>query len=115
MIHQMKLKNDPFERIKSGKKIIEIRLYDEKRRKIKENDYIEFTNLENGELIKVKVIKLHLFNTFKELFDNFDNSYFGHDKNEEISYERMYDYYTREEEKELGVVGIEIKLVKEDE
>ena len=115
MIHQMKLKNDPFERIKSGKKIIEIRLYDEKRRKIKENDYIEFTNLENGEVIKVKVIKLHLFNTFKELFDNFDNSYFGHDKNEEISYERMYDYYTREEEKELGVVGIEIKLVKEDE
>ena len=59
MIHQMKLKNDPFERIKSGKKTIEIRLYDEKRRKIKENDYIEFTNLEDGEVIKVKVIKLH--------------------------------------------------------
>ena len=115
MIHQMKLKNDHFERIKSGKKIIEIRLYDEKRRKIKENDYIVFTNLESGEIIKVKVIKLHLFNTFKELFDNFDNSYFGHDENEKISYERMYDYYTKEEEKEYGVVGIEIKLVKGDE
>jgi len=115
MIHQMKLKNDPFERIKSGKKIIEIRLYDEKRRKIKENDYIEFTNLETGEVIKVKVIKLHLFNTFKDLFDNFDNSYFGHDKTDEISYERMYDYYTKEEEKDLGVVGIEIKLVNGDE
>ena len=115
MIHQMKLKNDPFERIKSGKKTIEIRLYDEKRRKIKENDYIEFTNLEDGEVIKVKVIKLHLFNTFKELFDNFDNSYFGHDTNEKINYERMYDYYTKEEEKELGVVGIEIKLVNGDE
>ena len=43
MIHQMKLRSDPFERIKSGKKTIEIRLYDEKRRKIKEKDFIEFT------------------------------------------------------------------------
>jgi ASC-1-like (ASCH) protein len=111
----MKLKNDPFERIKSGKKIIEIRLYDEKRRKIKENDYIVFTNLESGEIIKVKVIKLHLFNTFKDLFDNFDIKYFGHNDNDKISYERMYDYYTKEEEKEYGVVGIEIKLVKGDE
>ncbi len=115
MEHEMKLQPEYYNFILNGTKRIEIRLYDEKRRKIKENDYIEFTNLENGELIKVKVIKLHLFNTFKELFDNFDNSYFGHDKNEEISYERMYDYYTREEEKELGVVGIEIKIIKGDE
>ncbi len=115
MIHQMKLRDNPFQRIKSGKKTIEIRLYDEKRRKIKENDYIEFTNLEDGEVIIVKVIKLHLFKTFKELFEKFDNSYLGHDKNDKIDYKRMYDYYTEEEEKELGVVGIEIKIIKGDE
>lgn len=115
MLHQMKLRNDPFQRIKNGKKTIEIRLYDEKRKLLNVDDYIEFTNLDNNEKLKVKVIKLHLFKTFKDLFDKFDNSYLGHDENDKISYERMYDYYTKEEEKEYGVVGIEIKLVKGDE
>ena len=112
MIHQMKLKNDPFERIKSGKKIIEIRLYDEKRRKIEIGDYIEFTNLESGEKIIVKVIKLHLFETFKDLFNHFDSSYFGHDN---LDYNKMYEYYTKEEEKEYGVFGIEIRKENGDE
>lgn len=33
MIHQMKLNDDPFERIKNGTKTIEFRLYDEKEEK----------------------------------------------------------------------------------
>ena len=43
MRHTMKLKEDPFERMKNGTKTIEFRLYDEKRRKIKVGDeiYIE--------------------------------------------------------------------------
>ena len=113
MIYQMKLKDNPFRRISEGRKTIEIRLYDEKRRLVQPDDYIEFTNMEDGKKIKTKVIKLHLFNSFKELFDKFDNSYLGHD--EKVDYKRMYDYYTEEEEKEYGVVGIEIKLVKGDE
>ena len=68
MTHKMKLRNDPFNRIASSKKTIEIRLYDEKRRNIKINDYIEFTNMETGEQILVKVIDLHLFKSFKDLF-----------------------------------------------
>lgn len=42
MRHTMKLKEDPFERMKNGTKTIEFRLYDEKRRKIKVGDEIEF-------------------------------------------------------------------------
>ena len=34
MRHTMKLKEDPFERMKNGTKTIEFRLYDEKRREI---------------------------------------------------------------------------------
>jgi len=34
MIHQMTLYNGPFEAIQSGKKTIEMRLYDEKRKKL---------------------------------------------------------------------------------
>ena len=108
-------RSDPFNRIKDEKKKVEIRNYEEKRRKVKENDIIEFTNQETNEVLQVKVIKLKLFKTFKELFDYYDNSYLGHDSNDIISYERMYDYYSIDEEKEYGVVGIEIKLIKGDE
>ena len=42
MTHNMKLNDAPFETIKNGKKTIELRLYDEKRRKIKIGDTICF-------------------------------------------------------------------------
>ena len=34
MIYEMKLRNSPFTKIKNGNKTIELRLYDEKRKKI---------------------------------------------------------------------------------
>ena len=56
MIHELRLHNEPFEKIKSGTKTIEIRLYDEKRKLIKENDLIEFTNRNTNEKIRTKVL-----------------------------------------------------------
>ena len=84
-----------------------------KRRKIKVNDYIEFTNLDNNELLKVKVTNLYNYNTFKELIDNLDSSYLGYDK--ETLNELIYDIYSKEEENNYGVIGIEIKIIKGDE
>ena len=49
MKHYMKLQNDPFTKIKNKTKTIEMRLNDEKRRKIKIHDLIEFTNIKTGE------------------------------------------------------------------
>ena len=46
MVHQIKLNESLFERIKNGTKTIEFRLYDEKRRKIKLGDKIEFSKLQ---------------------------------------------------------------------
>ena len=40
MLHKMKLNETPFEKMKSGTKTIEFRLYDEKRQKIKVGDQI---------------------------------------------------------------------------
>ena len=45
MVHQMKLLESPFERIKNGTKTIEFRLFDEKRKQIKIGDQIEFSKL----------------------------------------------------------------------
>ena len=47
----MKLQDDPFTKIKNKTKTIEMRLNDEKRKKIKQNDLIEFTNIKSKEIL----------------------------------------------------------------
>ena len=112
MIHEMKLQNNPFESIKNGTKKIEMRLYDEKRRKVNIGDYIEFKNLLTNEIIKTKVINLYKFNNFSELYNNFDKILLGYKEDEESNPSDMNKYYSESEQQEYGVVGIEIELIK---
>ena len=107
MIHKMKLVNFAFDAIKNGKKDIEIRLNDEKRRLINIGDTIEFINVDTSETLKVQVINLHKYKSFKELFNSFDNERFGLKKTDDESI--MRNFYTKEEEEKYGVLGIEIK------
>ena len=69
MKHEMRLHPEPFNLIKKGTKTIEMRLYDEKRKQIKEGDIITFTNRETGEKIDTKVLKLHIYPSFEELYN----------------------------------------------
>ena len=110
MKHDMKLNREPFDSIKSGTKTIEMRLYDEKRRSIKIGDIIEFTNREMEEKICVKVVKLHISNSFNELYKEFDKVLLGYNKNEIANPNDMIKYYSKKEQEKYGVVGIEIKL-----
>ena len=72
MIHKMKLNESPFERIKNGTKTIEFRLYDEKRKKIKIGDKIEFSKLPDlQEKILVDVLDIYRDKTFENLFKKF--------------------------------------------
>lgn len=111
MIHELRLNNDPFEKIKIGAKTIEMRLYDEKRKLIKENDIIEFTNRNTNEKIRTKVIKLHLYTSFDELYENFNNISLGYEENEIKDPKDMEIYYSKEKQCQYGVVGIEIRLI----
>lgn len=109
MVHQMKLKESPFERIKDGTKTIEFRLYDEKRRKIQIGDTIEFSKLpELQERIIVEVLDIYKDITFEELFKKVLNN----EKEIKRKTKSMEQYYSHEQEKEYGVVGIKIKLLK---
>lgn len=113
MIHEMSLTSVPFDKIKSGKKTIEIRLYDEKRRGVKVGDTIVFSKLpKKEEKIKVEVIGLSIFKSFFDLFSNLDKFRFGHDQTlsvqDQIDLQR--EHYTIEEERQNGVVGIHIKF-----
>jgi ASC-1-like (ASCH) protein len=99
MKHPMKLFGSPFERIKSGKKIIEIRLFDEKRQRIKVGDEIEFSKLpELDEKISVEVIKLLKYSTFLELVNDFGMEYYGYPKDYSVEkfLDEVYEVYSKE-------------------
>ncbi len=109
MNHQMKLAQAPFEKIASGKKIIESRLYDEKRQKINVGDVIEFLQNENSEQkISKKVRALYRYAAFEEMFVDFPAEYFGGESKEYLSKE-IHQFYSPEEEKQFGVIGIRLE------
>lgn len=111
MLHKMKLQEDPFERIKNGTKTVEFRLYDEKRQTIQIGDEIEFSKLpELQEKLLVKVIDLYKEESFEKLFKKV---FVGEDKEKIIEKAKsMNRFYTPEQEKEYGVVGIKIEIIK---
>lgn len=107
----MKLNSDPFIKIKSGKKTVELRVYDEKRKKLKNGDKIEFTNIKTGETLVCNVKRLHVFPSFEELYEHFDKISIGYDEDETADFKDMEKYYSEEDEKKYGTVGIEIELI----
>ncbi len=113
MTHYMKLNPSPFFMIKSGKKTYELRLLDEKRRQIAIGDTLVFTNTESGEQITCTVKDLHVFPGFEELYSSLPLDKCGY-LPEQIcgaSAKDMELYYTIKEQREYGVVGIEIALL----
>ena len=108
MIHKMKLNESSFERIKNGTKTIEFRLYDEKTKKIKISDKIEFSKLPDlQEKILVDVLDIYREKTFENLFKKI---YTDEDEIEK-KIKSMYQFYSKEQEREYGVIGIKIDLL----
>lgn len=107
--HQMKLGKAPFEKIKSGQKIIESRLFDEKRQRINVDDRIEFVQNDDPHQKVVTTVKaLYKYATFEELFSHFPPAYFGGDSKENLLQE-IHRFYSPEEEHKFGVVGIRVE------
>lgn len=111
MTHSMNLHPSPFALIKSGQKTIELRLNDEKRQKIAVGDTIEFRNTESGELLCCRVMNLHHFDSFSELYQHLPLLQCGYTENDITTAkpEDMDFYYSREQQEKYGVLGIEIK------
>lgn len=113
MIHKMKLQKQPFENISNGTKTIEMRLYDEKRQQLKIGDMIEFSQYDDdSKTILTKIINIHIFKNFKELYENFDKKQLGYKESENAKPEDMTLYYSLQQQSQYGVVGIEIQLIK---
>lgn len=107
----MGLYGEYFKAIKEGRKTVEVRLNDGKRRKIKVGDTIEFIKVpEQDETLQVQVIELRTYDTFQEMYDdipfkNFDSE--GWTMEEMIK--GTYEIYSPEQEKEWGTLAITIK------
>lgn len=112
-MHNMKLQEKYYNYILNGTKRIEIRLYDEKRQQIKIGDIIKFIKEPNlDESFEVKVIGLIRYNSFSEMFKDFDISLLADKrmtKDELIN--ALEQFYTKEEQQKYGVLGIRIELL----
>lgn len=111
---ELRLNAEPFKSIKEGTKTIEMRLLDEKRKTYKIGDVLIFKKRpEEQETLKAKIINLHKFNSFADLYNNFNKIQLGYTENETAKPEDMEFFYSKEDQQKFGVVGIEIKLIKE--
>lgn len=113
MEHIMKLNENAFERIKSGKKKREYRINDAKRQQIRVGDIIVFQKLpELKENIKVKVINIDQYVDLEDaITKHFEEDFRERHSSIEETINSFYEkgYYTEEEVKENGVVVFEIK------
>lgn len=109
MTHQLKLRDNPYLCIKDGTKIIEIRLYDQKRRLINVWDIIEFSNqdTQSNEIITKSVWWLLIYSSFNDLVADFPVEYFGNRSREELL-NLLYSFYSKEDETSLWVLGIRL-------
>ena len=108
--HQLKLATEPFNAIISGNKTIESRLYDVKRQKIQIGDRIIFTNRDNSEqTVTAEVVGLLRYATFRDLFSHNNPRKFGGDNVEWLE-NQISEFYSIEDQKIYGVIGIEFKV-----
>ena len=107
----MNLQPKYFDFIKDGTKRIELRLYDEKRRSIQLGDIIEFAKSDD-EKFKAEVIGLLRYNSFADLFEDFDISILADSSmTKQELLEVLEEFYSEEKQAEFGVIGIRIKLI----
>ncbi|MBU9720378.1 MULTISPECIES: ASCH domain-containing protein [Bacillaceae] len=111
MVHRMGLYEDYFHAMEKGDKKVEVRLNDEKRRKINVADTIEFIKLpgQNG-LLKVQVTELRTYGTFEEMYKDIPLRDFdceGWSMKDMI--DGTYDIYTPEQERKWGTLAITVR------
>ena len=110
--HEMRLREAPFRAIVSGKKTVEMRLFDEKRQRIRPGDEILF-RLDGGEdSVRAVVVGLHPFPSFDALYaaliPALGAEALGYAAGETPDPADMLAYYSEDLIAQYGVIGIEI-------
>ena len=108
----MSVRHKYFEMIKSGAKDIELRAYDEKRKKVKIGDKFLLYDAENpDQSIICEVLNMHVAPDFESLFKKLDIKRSGFQTMDELI-DVVTKFVSREELQREQVVGIEIKRIR---
>lgn len=116
MIHTLNLSPQPFAMMQSGRKTIELRLWDEKRSQIRVGDTLRFVHTDDSSrTLTATVLALHRFPDFAALYAALPLDKCGYLPEElaTASPADMNVYYSAEIQAAYGVVGIEIVLKEE--
>ncbi len=110
-LHRMKLNPEPFRMMELGRKTIELRLWDEKRRRLRVGDVIRFEDVtDETEVLYVRVEELRVFPDFAGLYRTLPLLACGYSE-ENVAFaspEDMRRYYSPERQARWGVVGIRV-------
>ncbi len=109
MTHRLHLAAVPFRLIKSGQKVVELRLYDEKRRNISIGDVILFVSPRSQE-IKARVVGLLNYATFDDLLHAIGPDDLGCESIQEAR-AMIRRFYTPEDELKNTVLGIRFEML----
>ena len=108
----MSVRHKYFELIKSGQKDIELRAYDEKRRKVKIGDKFQLFDAENPDkYIICEILNMHVAPDFESLFKKIDIKRSGFKDINELM-DTITKFVSREELAREQVVGMEIKRAR---
>ena len=110
-LHRMRLDPGPFAAVEAGEKTVELRLWDEKRRRIRAGDVIRFeSTADETDVLYAKVEGLRFFASFDELYAALPLTACGYTPAEAAaaSPRDMDRYYPPEAQRQWGVVGIEL-------
>ena len=113
-LHRMRLDADAFAAMDAGRKTIELRLYDEKRRRVQAEDIIRFeSTADETDVLYAQVEGMRFFASFDELYAALPLIACGYTAEEakNASPRDMDRYYSPEEQQKWGVVGIELSLL----
>ncbi len=108
--HHMSLRSPYFEDMASGRKYVELRLNDEKRKKIQPGDHIIFTHADDKDKhLTVTVVKRTPAPSFAELLTMIPSGSAGSIPDNQLL-DTLRTIYSAEQERQHGVVGIHIQL-----
>ena len=114
MEYTMRLTAAPFEKLRNGSKVIELRLYDEKRKRIKTGDTILFISLKDpSDTLLTRVTDIYTFASFEDLYRALPLEDLGYNGEEvaAASPKDMEEFYSPEEQAQYGVVGFRLDLI----
>ncbi len=107
----MSLRPEYYEMLKSGEKDIELRLYDEKRRRMQNGDLVLIYNAKNPvEYLRTRIVRMHIARSFADLSAKISMPRTGFASLNSLM-TAIAQLYDPDVESKYGIVGIEIEIV----